>query len=539
MEMTLHPHRPLCCRTAPGERIRPALGSFNQSFPCCKMSTGVRSVHCIVASSDYSRRRPKKGLGPRTRGNGPKGFSPRPQVGTSTQKKDQNGSEENEQSATSSSVRTSTGILDEAEEHSHGVEDGMDKNMFMENKSETFDNNEDNGQRAEVEYDGDGINSTEKHLAVGCNDEGIEKEKVSNSDGVVTELKNHIIDEPDIEETLLRKEYMDAQEHKRMLEDLAKTNLSSGNIVFVYPQLVRPDQNIEVFLNRSLSSLVNENDVFIMGAFNGWRWKSFTERLQRTNLEGDWWSCLLYIPKEAYEIDFVFFNGGNVYENNDSKDFSVPVEGGMDAPAFEDFMLEEKRKELERLAAEQAERERQAEEERQKEAEKAAIDSDRAQAKLDVEKKRESLQKAMQLAKISEENVWRIEPSAFKSGDRVCLFYNRSFRPLSQATEIWIHGGHNNWIEGLSIVERLLRSDEKDGDWWYAQVSIPDRALVVDWVFADGPPQKAKVYDNNNRLDFHAIVPKSISEELFWVEEEHRIFRKLQEERKLKQEASL
>ena len=70
-------------------------------------------------------------------------------------------------------------------------------------------------------------------------------------------------------------------------------------------------------------------------------------------------------------------------------------------------------------------------------------------------------------------------------------------------------------------------------------VFIPDRALVLDWVFADGPPQKANMYDNNNHLDFHAVVPKSISEELFWVEEEHKIFKKLQEERKLKEEAVL
>lgn len=69
-------------------------------------------------------------------------------------------------------------------------------------------------------------------------------------------------------------------------------------------------------------------------------------------------------------------------------------------------------------------------------------------------------------------------------------------------------------------------------------VVIPDRALVLDWVFADGPPRSATVYDNNNYLDFHAIIPNVLSEELFWVEEEHRIYRKLQEERKQKQEAA-
>jgi len=69
-------------------------------------------------------------------------------------------------------------------------------------------------------------------------------------------------------------------------------------------------------------------------------------------------------------------------------------------------------------------------------------------------------------------------------------------------------------------------------------VVIPDRALVLDWVFADGPPQSATVYDNNNYVDFHAIIPNITSEELFWVEEEQRIYRKLHEERKQKEEAT-
>ena len=107
--------------------------------------------------------------------------------------------------------------------------------------------------------------------------------------------------------------------------------------------------------------MVNENEILINGAFNGWRWKSFTEKMHKTYLKGDWWPCPLCVPKEAYRIDFVFFNGGNVYENNNSSDFFVPVEGGLDESAFEDFLLEEKRKELEKIAAEQAERERQAE----------------------------------------------------------------------------------------------------------------------------------------------------------------------------------
>jgi len=68
-------------------------------------------------------------------------------------------------------------------------------------------------------------------------------------------------------------------------------------------------------------------------------------------------------------------------------------------------------------------------------------------------------------------------------------------------------------------------------------VIVPDQALVLDWVFADGPPQKAGVYDNNHKQDFHAIVPMGTPDEQYWVEEEQLIYRKFQEERRLRDEA--
>ncbi|XP_043807776.1 soluble starch synthase 3, chloroplastic/amyloplastic isoform X2 [Manihot esculenta] len=324
---------------------------------------------------------------------------------------------------------------------------------------------------------------------------------------------------------------------KQEIEELAEDNFSRGNKLFVYPHLVKPDQDIEVYLNRSLSTLNNEPNVLIMGAFNDWRWKSFTISLTKTHLKGDWWSCQVHVPKEAYKMDFVFFNGKNAYDNNDKKDFCIPVAGGMDAFAFDDFLLEERRREQEKLAREQAERERQAEEQRRREEEKAASEADRAQAKVETEKRREILHQLMKNAPRSVDNVWYIEPNEFRGEDLVQLYYNKSSGPLAHANDLWIHGGYNNWNNGLVVVEKLLKSERKDGDWWYANVVVPDRALLLDWVFADGPPQSAMVYDNNHRQDFHAIVPMSIPEELFWVEEEHQMYRKLQEERQLREQA--
>ncbi|PIN08580.1 Starch synthase [Handroanthus impetiginosus] len=324
---------------------------------------------------------------------------------------------------------------------------------------------------------------------------------------------------------------------KEALDRLAEDNFRKGNKLFYYPEPAKPDQDMEIFFNRSFSTLKNEPDVVIMGAFNDWKWKSFNIKLSKSQLTGDWWSCQIHVPKEAYKIDFVFNNGKEVYENNDKQDFCITVEGGMDVYDFENLLLEEKRKEQEELMRQKAERERQEEEQRSIEAERAASEADRAQAREETAKRREMLQELIKKAVTSFDNVWYIEPSEFAGNDMVRLYYNRNSGPLAHAKDIWLHGGHNGWKDGLSIASKLIKSENKAGDWWYADVIIPDQAFVLDWVIADGPPQQAIIYDNNNHQDFHAIVPKSIPDELYWVEEEQRIYRRLQTERRLREEA--
>lgn len=342
-------------------------------------------------------------------------------------------------------------------------------------------------------------------------------------------------DEPEIQE-LVQKD-VNLQVLKRRLEELANENYSIGYKCFVFPEIVKADSVIDLYLNRSITALASESTILIKGAFNGWRWNLFTEKMHRSELAGDWWCCKLHIPKQAYRLDFVFFNGDTVYENNNYNDFFIEIESDMDEHSFEDFLVHEKQRELERLAAEEAERERQAEEERRKEEERAIMEAYRAQAKAEVETMKNRLQHVLGSASRHMDNLWYIEPSTYKGGDRVRLYYNRNLRPLMHSNEIWLHGGYNNWTDALSIAERLVKSHEKDGDWWYANVTLPKSALVLDWVFADGPPGNARNYDNNGKRDFHAVVSKSISEDFFWVEEEHRIFKRFQRERKEREDA--
>ncbi|KAI3456459.1 hypothetical protein Pfo_013122 [Paulownia fortunei] len=644
MEVPLPLQRSLGCRTVLCERtqfkIKPFLGFLphgtTQSFSW-KMDHVAAKVTCRI-TANFSRRRLRKISMPRSKDSTPRGFMPRTQVPTSTQRRDQMNNEEKERPATSppkefggsntetpelkiecdeeevSGVNLVAAVKEESDDESNGIglEVASTSESLFDEKISQF---EENGQILEVDErameskDAERITKSEEKVTTtrdvdvslygrvidekqiytrSSEDqwrENIEKEE-SIEEMVIFKAGKNASDETDlridenetVSDTVEQVEssksvddfykrpsvkpngvddgYNSTREDKKngdnflklklereeilrkdALDRLAEDNFKKGNKLFYYPELVKPDQDIEIFFNRSFSTLKNEPDVMIMGAFNDWKWKAFTIKLSKSCLNGDWWSCQVHVPKEAYKIDFVFYNGKDVYDNNDKQDFCISVEGGMDVFDFENFLLEEKRREQEEVVRQKAERERQAEEQRRIEAERVASEADRAQAREEAAKRRGMLQELMKKAVTSVDNVWYIEPSEFEGNDMVRLYYNRSSGPLSHAKDIWIHGGHNSWKDGLSIVSKLIKSDKNYGDWWYADVVVPDRALVLDWVFADGPPQQAIIFDNNRRQDFHAIVPKSIPEELYWVEEEQQIYKRLQAERRLREEA--
>ncbi|KAH6822132.1 starch synthase 3 [Perilla frutescens var. hirtella] len=635
------------CRTVsfqrPHCRIKPLFGFLPNGTA---QSFGWRMDHMeakvtfriTAASADFSKRRQRKTSTPRSKDSTPRGFKPRTQVPTSTQKKDRKNGEEKEGPGTSSqkefrSLNTETADLkirsdkeetpiinlvaelDEArddesndERNVAGLEVSSTRESYFESKISQF---EENGQISDVNErvieskDAEKISKSEEKVTaargvdVSVHGRVIEREEMY-AESSNNQLRENIKKDQPVEEIMILKDGKNSTEgnigsiqnaagpvesiktthdsykgsslvkpepvddsytsiselkrkedeflklkleseeslRKETIDRIADDNFKKGIKLFYYPELVKPDQNIEIFFNRSFSTLKNEPDVMIMGAFNDWKWKSFSMKLSKSHLKGDWWSCQMYVPKEAYKIDFVFYNGKDVYENNDEQDFCIAVEGGMDVFDFENFLLEDKLREQEELLRYKAEKERQEEEQRRIEAERVASEADRAQATEEAAKTRRMMQELIKSAVASVDNVWYIGPKSrdVEGNGMVRLYYNRSSGPLSHAKDLWIHGGHNNWKDGLSIVSKLIKS-EKVGDWWFVDVVVPDGALVLDWVFADGPPHQAVVYDNNNFQDFHAIVPNSIPDELYWVDEEQRIFRRLQTERRLREEA--
>ncbi|KAA8520071.1 hypothetical protein F0562_014327 [Nyssa sinensis] len=101
MEVYLQVQRPFCSRTISSDRakIKPFLGFFScdKTSQCSQLQYSswhkefpvVRVSYRISASSDFSRKRPRKFSNPRPKGSTSKGFIPKTQVGMSTQKQDQ------------------------------------------------------------------------------------------------------------------------------------------------------------------------------------------------------------------------------------------------------------------------------------------------------------------------------------------------------------------------------------------------------------------------------------------------------------------
>ncbi|RLM65866.1 starch synthase 3, chloroplastic/amyloplastic-like [Panicum miliaceum] len=525
MEMALRAQSPLCSRGRPVLVVRPAAAatSLAQSTIGRSRFTGGRLVRCMVSSSDYPKKNPRRTSTPMPKGTASRGYASRPTAESSTKKIEQSSTVEGDLGKSNGALHgEATEQASTAEESSEIDLPGNDASSSEKDKAETKEEAGQNQSSASSstslddesidrkldEYRGKisalvsskpepssfaGVRGQDKPL-VGTHDQeksitgseehdsstvdeptkgwpfaeaivgypvkDSEEEPPVSEDGEPRIIKDQKQYEPDIQAPV--EDGVDPEVLKRRLQELADENYSVGNKCFVFPDVVKSDSMIDLYLN-------HKSDI--------------------------------------------------------------------DEHSFEDFLVEEKQKELERLAAEEAERKREAEEERRREEERAAMEADLAQAKSEVEMKKEKLHQMLSSASRYADNLWYIEPNTYKGGDRVRLYYNRSSRPLMHNNEIWMHGGYNNWIDGLSISERLVKSHEKDGDWWYAEITLPERALVLDWVFADGPPGNARNYDNNGRQDFHAIVPNNTLEDMFWVEEEHRIFRRLQQERREREDA--
>lgn len=74
---------------------------------------------------------------------------------------------------------------------------------------------------------------------------------------------------------------------------------------------------------------------------------------------------------------------------------------------------------------------------------------------------------------------------------------------------------------------RWLTAHARCGD----AVAVPADALVLDWVLADAPPERAQYYDNNDLRDFHAPTAAAGSLEAHLAHQEEEAYARIRAER--------
>jgi hypothetical protein len=81
---------------------------------------------------------------------------------------------------------------------------------------------------------------------------------------------------------------------------------------------------------------------------------------------------------------------------------------------------------------------------------------------------RSALSASLAIAAPQVASVYFLEPEPIQAGSPVRLLYNRSYRPLCFAGEVWVHAGYNSWKEGVSTIKQLKpdKEVEEQGDWY-------------------------------------------------------------------------
>eukprot|EP00271_Cylindrocystis_brebissonii_P019716 TRINITY_DN6165_c0_g1_i1.p2 TRINITY_DN6165_c0_g1~~TRINITY_DN6165_c0_g1_i1.p2 ORF type:complete len:1113 (-),score=272.03 TRINITY_DN6165_c0_g1_i1:5404-8742(-) len=323
-----------------------------------------------------------------------------------------------------------------------------------------------------------------------------------------------------------------AEKKKAQVEKLQVQNEVSGGLCFCYPEVAKAGSDVDIFFHRKISKLSDEPTVSIMGGFNDWQWKSFRTDLQPCDqLGNDWWVVTVSVPPEAYIINFVFHSADKVFENNGEKDFTVAAEGGLGQLQFEEMILVEKRREALMRAEVEAEKERIAAEEKRRIEQERKIAADKKQAREKAEEARAAASVSYSKALGSLMGVWYTEPQVMVPGQTAKFFYNRSWRPLWNTPQVWLHAGHNNWQSGVDLIAEMKFDNFDGGDWWSTEIMVPEDAFMLNWVLADGPPNTAYTFDNNNMEDYAAVVGGPEAEAEHFAQMETKLLVELEEAR--------
>ena len=282
------------------------------------------------------------------------------------------------------------------------------------------------------------------------------------------------------------------------------------DVLFTVPSAPRAGQQFMLYYNPS-SSVAWANAIpsclACTGGYNNWDLQGFKDLVLETsalhrdmaalvgfsNTWTNWRQLQLAAPQEAFNLQCVFSDGAETFDNNAGADFKIDFTGGPTEAEYDTLKAEIRMRELAEAEVRAAA------------AAEAAISArERSHAYAAMEVLRAAHGIAISAQKISNclEAVCYTIPKALKAGEPALIYYRPDVTSLRDAnTELLtLRYGYNGWA-GVLPDPVAFRTDEDKAGWFFASIDIVAHACSVDFVVSAGDQ-----YDNNDRADYHALV---------------------------------
>ena len=260
-----------------------------------------------------------------------------------------------------------------------------------------------------------------------------------------------------------------------------------------------------LYYNKAQSNTLGQRpNLELYAKFNNWELGADDGKETRVDMApagvADFFKADFVVPKDAYELNFIFSDKEGTFDNNDTQNYALPVDGEMTAAKWVDLAAERaeaefiRAKEQRRVEAERAEKER--------EANALVEDGRKAQdtanfLKAEYENMRASA--GTYDALVAKQTVTQ-------KTQQVKISYDKSITALAgiDSEDIVLRVGFNGWQEAVDVpFKKTAAAAKKKGDWFEATVKLPIQAVTLNMVAFCGD-----VYDNNNSQDYCVAVDR-------------------------------
>jgi len=210
-------------------------------------------------------------------------------------------------------------------------------------------------------------------------------------------------------------------------------------------------------------------------------------RMEKSTGADDTFIATVDVPATAAVMDFVFSDGGAIYDNADRADFHAPVRNA--SQKLEIARMSSVLQRFQEITT----------------ARHAKDKADKIKKDKRDKAKAEAKAKAQAVTLKQQEHVLFTEPGQLEAGKIMKLFYNPNNTSLKGSERVFIVGSWNRWSHEktfkLPMTEVLVKGEKR----MEVELNIPTDAYMMDFVFSNGNHEGAH-YDNRNNMDYHIPV---------------------------------